>query len=190
MKKGFTLFLILVIAVGLWYFILKPNDYIVRFEAPTTVGTVNQSIKYWQLTKKNSSPESSESLDIVKQSFTYGDSTHQYTWKLKPITDSTTAVTLAAKDEDNSLSNRIKVLGGGAFIKKQTETTAKEFYDGLKDHRKKGHCLIVTHGGLLTLLLAHFGRGRTMEDLFALRSPDLFAVEGANWRMLDLPEFT
>ena len=73
----------------------------------------------------------------------------------------------------------------------ETATQAfKRSYDGLKDHRKKGHCLIVTHGGLLTLLLAHFGRGRTMEDLFALRSPDLFAVEGANWRMLDLPEFT
>ena len=134
MKKALTLFLVLLIAVSLWYFFIKPNDYIVRFKAPTTVGTVNQSIKYWQLTKDNSTQGASETLDVVKQSFTYGDSTHHYTWKLKPITDSTTAVTLAAKDESNSLANRIKVLGGDTFIKKQTETTAKDFYEGLKDH--------------------------------------------------------
>lgn len=134
MKKGITLLLGILVVVGIWYFFIKPNDYIVRFEAPSTVGTINQSIKSWKLTKSNSTIEPSKTLNEVNQTLTYGDSIHQYTWKLKPITDSTTAITLGVRDKDHSFSNKLKVLLGTPFIRQQAEANAIEFYEGLKDH--------------------------------------------------------
>lgn len=134
MKKVISLFLGLLIIAAVWYFFIKKNDYIVRFEASSTVGTINQSIKSWKLTKQNSTLHPSESLEIVKQQLIYGDSTHQYTWELKPKTDSTTAVILGVKDEEHSIANRLQVLLGNPFIKTQAEANAKDFYNGLNDH--------------------------------------------------------
>lgn len=134
MKKVIALFFGILVLVALWFFFMKPSDYIVRFEAASSVGTVNQAIKSWKLTKENSAIEPSNSLSIVKQNFVYGDSTHLYTWTLKPLTDSTTAVVLGVKDEDHSISNRLQVLTGHPFIRKQAEANATDFYTGLKDH--------------------------------------------------------
>jgi len=36
--------------------------------------------------------------------------------------------------------------------------------------------LLVTHGGWLSVVLGHHGRPRTLEALFALKSPDLFSL--------------
>ncbi len=36
--------------------------------------------------------------------------------------------------------------------------------------------LLVTHGGWLSVVLGHFGRAATLENLLALRSPDLFSL--------------
>ena len=36
--------------------------------------------------------------------------------------------------------------------------------------------LLVTHGGWLSVVLGHYGRPRTLEALFALKSPDLFSL--------------
>lgn len=133
--KKVLLFLVLSVVVGLvWYLFIKPNDYIVRFNAPTTVGTVNQAIKSWQLTQKNVKLLPSSSLDLIKQEITYGDSTHLYTWELKQLTDSTTKVILGTKDEANSLANRFKVAFGETFIQQRSEAVAKDFYEGLADH--------------------------------------------------------
>lgn len=134
MKKVF-IFLILSLLVGIaWFLFIKPNDYIVRFEAPTTVGTVNQAIKSWQLTKKNMEQLPTSSLNLVRHKITYGDSTHTYTWKLKQLTDSTTKVVLGVKDAKHSLSNRLKVPFSKTFVQRRSEAIAKDFYDGLKDH--------------------------------------------------------
>lgn len=134
MKKVIALFLGLVVLAAVWYFFIKPNDFIVRFEAPSTVGTINQSIKSWKLTKNASATEISNSLSEVRHSLVYGDSTHQYTWKLKALTDSTTAVTLGVKDQGNTLANKVSVLLGTPFIRRQAEANAKDFYKGLIDH--------------------------------------------------------
>jgi len=133
--KKVVVFLLVSLVVGLaWYLFIKPNDYIVRFNAPTTVGTVNQAIKSWQLTKQNIERLPSSSLDIVKQEITYGDSTHLYTWQLKQLTDSTTRVILGVKDDTHSLSNRLKVPFGDTFVQTRSEAIAKDFYEGLKVH--------------------------------------------------------
>lgn len=116
------------------YLFLYPYDYMVRFEVPTTVGTLNQSLKSWQLTKENIKFIPSESVNKVQQEITYGDSTHIYTWKLKPLNATTSKVILGVKDKKNSISNKLKVPFGETFIKDRSEAVAKDFYDGLKDH--------------------------------------------------------
>lgn len=133
--KKVLVFVALCIAIGLvWYLFIKPNDYIVRFKAPTTVGTVNQSIKSWQLTQKNIELLPSSSLDVVQQQITYGDSIHTYTWELKQLTDSTTRVILGVKDKAHSISNRLKAPFSNTFVRERSEAIGKDFYKGLLDH--------------------------------------------------------
>lgn len=133
--KKVSILLFLGIIVGIvWYLFIKPNDYIVRFNAPTTVGTVNQAIKSWQLTKPTIKLLPTGVLDVVQQEATYGDSTHLYTWEIKQLTDSTSKVILGIKDKANSLSNRLKVPFSNTFIKERSEAVAKDFYNGLKVH--------------------------------------------------------
>ena len=134
MKKVIALVFIILIVGVTWYLFIKPNDYIVRFNAPTTVGTVNQAIKSWQLTKQNIKLIPSGKLNLVQQKNTYGDSTHIYTWEIKQLTDSTSKVILGIKDETNSISNRLKIPFGNTFIQERSEAVAKDFYNGLKDH--------------------------------------------------------
>lgn len=134
MKKVSALLFIAIIVGIVWYLFIKPNDYIVRFNTPTTVGTVNQAIKSWQLTKPTIKLLPTGVLDVVQQEATYGDSTHLYTWEIKQLTDSTSKVILGVKDKANSLSNRLKVPFSNTFIKERSEAVAKDFYNGLKVH--------------------------------------------------------
>lgn len=50
MKKTVFGILIVLLVAFIGYFIIYPYDYIIRFEANTFPGTINQSIKLWDKT--------------------------------------------------------------------------------------------------------------------------------------------
>ncbi len=54
--KGSIFFIL--IAFFAWYFLLKPSDYTIRFEAKTATGTIYQGIQEWAATKTKSNTES------------------------------------------------------------------------------------------------------------------------------------
>ncbi len=134
MKKVlFTLIAVIVLGAT-WYLFIKPEDYLVRFKANTTIGTINQAIKSWELAKENITRLPASVDNKVVQELIYGDSIHTYTWKLKPLNDSTTQVILGVKDKKNSINNKLRVLYASSFIKEQSKKTAEDFLSGLRDH--------------------------------------------------------
>jgi len=70
----------------------------------------------------------------LKQQFTFGDSTHVYTWKIQSLTDSTSRVKVYIKDTDHSIANKLAIPFSKTAIEKRSEATVKEFYEALNDH--------------------------------------------------------
>ena len=137
MKKIVRLLLILIFLVAVWYLFIKPYDYVVRFPAKTTVGTINQSIKSWYAGIEGTKIIDQSQFDELTQQFNFGDSIHTYTWKIEALTDSTSRVKVYVKDNDHSFANKLAIPFSKTAIEKRSEATVKEFYDILNAHLKR-----------------------------------------------------
>lgn len=135
MKKivlGIGALLILALA---GYFFIYPYDYIVRFEAPTFPGTINQTVKIWnQEVGVSGIPVKQIDLTRLEQTVQAGDSVHKYLWELESISDTTTLVTVKIKDVDFSLANKLQVPFGRSAMEVLSKKYILDFADRLKTH--------------------------------------------------------
>lgn len=137
MKKIVSVTIILIVVIVAAWYLTKPYDYVVRFTAKTTVGTVNQSIKSWYAGIEGTEIIDQDQFDELKQQFNFSDSTHIYTWKMHAITDSTSRVKVYVKDIDHSFANKLAIPFSRTAIEQRSEATVKEFYDILNSHIDK-----------------------------------------------------
>lgn len=137
MKKLGLILGILVLAGLGWYFFLKPSDYTVTFSAKANTGTVNQTLKLWNLSLEGKPQLTQESLGELLQVYQVGDSIHDYRWSIIKQNDSTVKVRLRATDELHSLSNRWQVLTGGSDFAKRAKKVGEEFLLVLTTHLEK-----------------------------------------------------
>ena len=98
MKKISTIIGFFLAGFLLWYLIIKPYDYLVTFKVKTTVGTINQSIKLWNISLENSSPIQQDNLANLTQQIKIKDSTYDYEWSLSRLNDSITKVKVYVTD--------------------------------------------------------------------------------------------
>ena len=135
MKKVSTI-IIALIALGLiWYLFFKPYDYTIRFEANTTPGTINQSLKLWdQDLNPVQKVRQDGNLYHLTQKLKFGDSIYNYFWNIEPITDSTSKVVVTIKDLEHSFMNKIKVPFVDTDFEKQSRKTVLDFMENLKEH--------------------------------------------------------
>src|SRR5690606_14234803 len=99
----------LLLAVLLWYLFLKPQDYLVRFEAKAIPGTIYESAKAWNETLDSVLPIEYGDPTRFKQQLIMGDSLHIYDWKISRVHDSLSKVRVNIKDPGNRLWNKITV---------------------------------------------------------------------------------
>ena len=137
MKKISTIIGFLTIGFLLWYFIIKPYDYLVTFKVKTTAGTINQSIKLWNTSLENSSPIQQENLKNLTQQIIVKDSTFNYDWSISSVNDSISKVNVYVTDIDHSLANKISIPFGTTDFEKRTQNTITDFIDKLKEHLNK-----------------------------------------------------
>ncbi|MFM2009792.1 MAG: hypothetical protein RLZZ479_182, partial [Bacteroidota bacterium] len=83
---------VVLIAFVAWYFLLKPSDYTIRFEAKTATGTIYQGVQDWAAAKTKSNTESyttveKRNYDFIKQELKKGDEHIVYTWTLTSVND-------------------------------------------------------------------------------------------------------
>ncbi len=134
MRKLFLTITILVIALLAWYLFLKPFDYRVSFVAKTFPGTINQTVKLWNSTLKNTQPIEQEDLNNFTQRLSMGDSTHIYKWEINPINDSTSQVRIYVKDPNHSLANKIKIPFSETNFEKGAKKNILQFMTNLAEH--------------------------------------------------------
>ena len=137
MKKISTIIGFLTIGFLLWYFIIKPYDYLVTFKVKTTAGTINQSIKLWNTSLENSSPIQQENLKNLTQQIIVKDSTFNYKWSISSVNDSISKVNVYVTDIDHSFANKISIPFGTTDFEKRTQNTITDFIDKLKEHLNK-----------------------------------------------------
>jgi len=137
MKKISTIIGFLTIGFLLWYFIIKPYDYLVTFKVKTTAGTINQSLKLWNTSLENSSPIQQENLKNLTQQIIVKDSTFNYDWSISSVNDSISKVNVYVTDIDHSFANKISIPFGTTDFEKRTQNTITDFIDKLKEHLNK-----------------------------------------------------
>lgn len=128
--------LVAILLIGLiGYFFIYPYDYIVRFEANTFPGTINQSVKLWHdQVGVNGTGVMSDGILELEQWVQAGDSVHLYQWEIEPITDSTSRVVVKIKDRDHSLLNKLLVPFGQTAIEASSTAKLSQFLQQLNDH--------------------------------------------------------
>ncbi len=134
MKKFFYVLAFILFGAVLWYFFIKPHDYQVSMKAKTLPGTINQSIKYWSNTMDNSELIEQDGLLRLQQKLQFGDSTHIYSWKIIPESDSSSTIKIYAKDADNSFKNKLSIPFTDTDFEKRTRKSLLEFLTHLKTH--------------------------------------------------------
>lgn len=132
-KKIIWTALISLIVTLVVYLFVYPADYKATFEAKALPGTINQTLKVWNM-EVNGDILSQDGINKLEQRLLFGDSTHIYNWSFKATTDSTSKVSVDIKDKDHSLQNRIKKLFSDSPIETQSAKTVMEFYDYLNEH--------------------------------------------------------
>jgi effector-binding domain-containing protein len=137
MKKISAIIGFLTIGFLLWYFIIKPYDYLVTFKVKTTAGTINQSLKLWNTSLENSSPIQQENLKNLTQQIKIKDSTFNYDWSISSINDSISKVNVYITDMDHSFANKISIPLGTTDFEKRTQNTITDFIGKLKEHLNK-----------------------------------------------------
>lgn len=156
MKKIVSIFGILLLLGLIGYFFIYPYDYVVRFEAKTFPGTINQTLKIWNNeVGVPGEPTSQESLTRLSTTVQAGDSIHEYRWELKPLTDSTTQVTVKIKDRNHSLSNKLRAPFGGSLIERQSKKHVLDFGDRLRSHIQEFRVEIVGESELPATFYAY-----------------------------------
>ena len=135
MKKPIFGILIGLLILLLGYLFVYPNDYIVRFEANTFPGTINQFVKLWHKKVGVEGTEvTQEDLYHLEQLVQAGDSVHRYRWDIEPITDSTSRVTVRIRDREHSLQNKLLVPFTNAEIAKSGVSRVTDFAEDLNAH--------------------------------------------------------
>lgn len=136
--KKIVLILTVVAALALvWYFWLKPQDYMVRAKLNSIPGTVNQTLKSWSNTLKEPNTMVQQGgLLHLSQRITFGDSIHEYDWHIAPVTDSTSRITVDIKDKEHSFMTRLKIPFMETNLEKRAKKTVMDFLTTLKEHQE------------------------------------------------------
>ena len=125
---------IILLGTLIWYFFLKPHDYVVRFETKALPGTIYQTIKSWGNRLDDAQLLGQKNLSDFKYRIKFSDSTYTYHWKTETINDSVSEVKVYITDDDHSLANRWAIPFSETDFEKRTKKTLKDFVDELQDH--------------------------------------------------------
>jgi effector-binding domain-containing protein len=134
LKKITSVLGIILLSFLVWYFFLKPYDYLVSFKAKTFPGTINQSVKTWNKTLKGATMEKTSNILQFDQTIPYNDSTFLYQWSIKPINDSTSMVKVYVTDLDHSFNNRLSYPFSHTDFEKRVKNSMLDFNAKLKEH--------------------------------------------------------
>lgn len=113
-KRTFILGSIVLLGFLIWYFFLKPYDYIVKFSVPTSPGTVMtkaEAIQKWPEFGVQTGVKTLNKVNFstLEQRVVVDNYDLNLQWFFEGINDSLTEVKIGIKDTKNSLYNRLMI---------------------------------------------------------------------------------
>ncbi len=183
MKRKLLSFIAVLLIGGLiWYFFIKPYDYLVSFTAKANPGTINQTIKLWNSSLNLKGSIDQENLQNLMQTIHFKDSVHTYIWNITPLTDSTSSVKIYIKDVQNSLKNKASLHFGTTDFERRTEKMVLDFNKKLNEHLKNFRVTIqgeeafqATYCAYIPLKGNQFGKAKSMMQNYVYLSNTLVA---------------
>ena len=108
-------YLIAAIVMGglIWYLFIKPQDYIIRFKAGTSPGTLFSGVEEWNLLNQKQDSFSYKILHkvpykIIDQTLLTSNGLNlEIRWNFSSISDSSTLITAGITEKERSLYNRL-----------------------------------------------------------------------------------
>lgn len=135
MKRKISLVIVVVLFISLaWYLFLKPNDYLVTFQAPTFPGAINQTVKIWNEAMRTKAPLQQNGVRHLRQELKFNDSVVEYNWEIIPLSDSTSKVKVRIKDLEHSLMNKIMIPFTNSVMEQRAKKNLLNFNDLLQKH--------------------------------------------------------
>lgn len=118
-----------------WYF-FKPYEDTVTFDYKTLPGTINQTVKAWSISLKDSEIIESKSINSIKQRIDFENTSHIYNWKFSPVNDSITEVSIRILDTKSNFKSRFLDLFQTTDVSKKSKLKIQSFIKVLEDHLK------------------------------------------------------
>lgn len=133
-KKILVSTLIVFAAVLVWYFLIKPQDYLASFKINTTQGTVLQTLKTWLASQEGAQFIAQRPLNYFEHQLSFNDSTFNYKWDIQKLDDTISKVEVSITDVNNSLKERALAPFLNTNFEKRSKLTVLNFYDHLVNH--------------------------------------------------------
>ncbi len=136
-RKIGLLVAILLIASLCWYLLIKPYDYLVRFEVKALPGTINQTVKLWNNSLNGSRLVSQKNLGHFTYEMNHNDSIFTYEWDIEQINDSLSKVRVYVSNPANSIQNKLTIPFSDTPFKLRSDQTLKTTLKTLHEHLKR-----------------------------------------------------
>ncbi len=176
MKKALLLAGAMAVA-GLAWYLLKPYDYVVSFNAPALPGVIYQSVKTWNQTMQNGTIKEQDGFANLTGQFHFSDSVHTYSWNIDRTNDSVSRVRVYASDPEHSLSNKLSIPFSDTNFEKRTRKTLLDFHSMLREHManfkvqiKGRDTLQATYCACTAVTSTQVGKARGMMQNYGLLS--------------------
>lgn len=133
-KNVLWLTIIGLLGIILWY-VLKPYDYTVSFKSKALFGTINQTIKLWNVNLLNKSEIiEQKAINDLTQSLKIEDEDYIFHWQFSKINDSINRVKIGIKNSDHSFKNRMQILFNKSSFENKVKTKVSDFINILNLH--------------------------------------------------------
>lgn len=173
MKRIALVLIIAVVALLSWYLFIKPFDYLITFKIKANTGTINQSLKVWNLELPNSEGIHQHNLENLEQITIFNDSTFILDWKLHSLNDTISKVKVYISGNKYSLKNRITIPFVDNDFKKRSKSTVIGFTEFLKEHLNSIRIKVVgvdslssTFAVYASLKKSQFNKARGMMEFY------------------------
>jgi effector-binding domain-containing protein len=152
-----------------WYFFVKESDYSISFKVNAATGTVFQGIEEWSGARILMDNEKYVTLekrnfDFIKQNMKSKNAEFEYEWDIKTMNDSIAKVTVAIKDLNHSLYNKLTVPFFNTSFKEEQIKKVKDLKEGLIKHIEKYKVRIEGEGESKEIFVAYLSLKSVLQE--------------------------
>jgi effector-binding domain-containing protein len=125
-----------------WYFFIKPFDYIVTFKAKTSPGTLFIGVEEWNLINQKLDSftykiNDKKAYSFINETINTNGLTLEVVWNFKSINDSVTYVVAGITQKKKSIYNRVTIPFSDTKFEEIVINTIKDFKEDIENQLEK-----------------------------------------------------